>query len=176
MTILRKFKKEWANSPVQKTIALSMLAITFITCFQKYILFGMNTTESLPQKIFIMVKIKPEMIRDKYYGFKYVGKSNSYYSPGAKFVKKLVGVPGDNLKADFNDKSITLITEKETGTTFKLLEKDSKGRILTEQFGFNGKIPEKKYFFVGESKNSYDSRYWGLVDEKDIIGRAYPLL
>ncbi len=32
-------------------------------------------------------------------------------------------------------------------------------------------IPNDKYFFVGDNRhNSYDSRYFGFVDKKDLIG------
>lgn len=176
MTILRKFKKEWANSSVRKVIILSILSMILMTFFQNYITIGINITESLPQKIFIMVKVKKEMIREKYYGFKYAGKSGHYYAPGTKFIKKLAGGPGDILKTDLSSRSITLITGRKNKIIYNLADRDSKGKKITEIFIFNGEIPEDKYFFVGESNNSYDSRYWGLVDEKDIIGRAYPFL
>jgi type IV secretory pathway protease TraF len=37
-------------------------------------------------------------------------------------------------------------------------------------------IPEGKYFVVGETERSYDSRYWGLVDASWVVGRAYPVI
>lgn len=175
MTIREKFKKEWANSPVKKTIILSILAITLITCFQKYIGIGINLTHSLPQKVFLMFKWDREMIRDKYYAFNFFGDSNRYYSSGSKFVKILAGIPGDTLKTDLKNRSITIIADSDKPITLKQRKNDSKGEKIAEVFIFNGKIPANKYFFMGNAKNSYDSRYWGLVDEKDIIGRAYPV-
>jgi len=42
-------------------------------------------------------------------------------------------------------------------------------------FVFNGKIPEGKYFVMGDKWNSFDSRYWGFVDKEDIVGIVKPL-
>jgi hypothetical protein len=37
-------------------------------------------------------------------------------------------------------------------------------------------IPQGKYFVIGGTERSYDSRYWGLVDASWVVGRAYPVL
>jgi signal peptidase I len=35
-------------------------------------------------------------------------------------------------------------------------------------------VPEGFYFALGDnSRDSFDSRYWGFIDEKDIIGVPY---
>ncbi|PXW50368.1 conjugal transfer pilin signal peptidase TrbI [Grimontella sp. AG753] len=43
------------------------------------------------------------------------------------------------------------------------MNRDSKGQELT-QFQFTGVIPQGKAFAVGDTSNSYDSRYWGFID------------
>lgn len=39
-----------------------------------------------------------------------------------------------------------------------------------ETFIFNGIIPKDKFFVMGIHPRSFDSRYWGFVDRKDIKG------
>ena len=56
---------------------------------------------------------------------------------------------------------------------FETFEKDTKVRDLP--MIEEGRIPEGKYFVSSPAVRSYDSRYWGLVDESEIIGKAYPI-
>jgi conjugal transfer pilin signal peptidase TrbI len=44
-----------------------------------------------------------------------------------------------------------------------------------KQFEFDGIIPEGKYFVIGDSENSFDSRYWGFVDADKILHTLTPL-
>ena len=49
-----------------------------------------------------------------------------------------------------------------------------KGEPL-QHFIFNGKIPEGFMFVMGQHKDSYDSRYFGLLEKTRTIAKAYPL-
>ena len=42
-------------------------------------------------------------------------------------------------------------------------------------FVFSGVIPEGKLFVEGDTKYSFDSRYWGFVDKSEIVGRVIPI-
>jgi type IV secretory pathway protease TraF len=41
-----------------------------------------------------------------------------------------------------------------------------------KQFVFNGAVPEGKIFIVGDSADSYDSRYFGFVNTDQVFGRV----
>ncbi|MEB2479014.1 S26 family signal peptidase, partial [Citrobacter freundii] len=39
----------------------------------------------------------------------------------------------------------------------------------------SGVVPNGRLWMMGRTRYSFDSRYWGSLDESQIIGRAYPL-
>lgn len=49
-----------------------------------------------------------------------------------------------------------------------------KGEMMP-QFEFNGRIPPGFMFVMGEHKDSYDSRYFGLVEKSRVVARLYPI-
>ena len=98
--------------------------------------------------------------------------------PGTKEkeVRRIIGMPGqqvayknDQLQIDGEDREEKFIfDEKQTS--------QENGRLYTDDFSVFtltgvSEIPEGKYLLLGDNRPySVDSRQYGLVDEKDIIG------
>ena len=57
----------------------------------------------------------------------------------------------------------------------KAKDRSLKGEPL-QQFDFNGEIPAGFMFVMGQHKDSYDSRYFGLIEKSRVIAKAYPLI
>lgn len=53
-------------------------------------------------------------------------------------------------------------------------EKSKKGEPV-EAFSFNGKIPDNMLFVIGDSPDSYDSKYFGFIRKEEVIKIAYPI-
>jgi signal peptidase I len=139
--------------------------------------------------------------------------------PSLDYIKRVVGVPGDevaylnkqltingqpvskDVRTDFFDEdSMRYIAQFEeklplgsqssemTGVrTHKLLNDKDRPAFIpgTDDFAFKEncrytvegvtcKVPAGHYFMMGDNRdNSLDSRYWGFVPEKNIVGKAF---
>lgn len=87
------------------------------------------------------------------------------------FVKRVVGLPGEQI--GIKDGKIYVNGQPLTQpAVFDQIYYYNGG-----DFGARNKVvdvPEGHYFVLGDhSDSSHDSRYWGFVPSKDIIGRAY---
>lgn len=135
---------------------------------QNYAL-AISSTPSLPDTVFLIDKKNKHINKNDYVSFYYPGEDFAVYKTGDEFVKIAKCIPGDQLhvvnKNYFcNDQLIA------TG-----LLKDSRGQDMSS-FEFNGTVPQGKYFVIGTHKKSFDSRYWGFVDQKEIIGLTKGLI
>ena len=84
------------------------------------------------------------------------------YSPNKDFIKRVVGVPGDEVAI-------------KDGFLYRNGKKMSESFVKEYVFGNYGplKIPEGKLCVMGDNRNnSHDSRSWGLLDKKLVKGRA----
>ena len=92
--------------------------------------------------------------------------------PERDFIKRIIAAEGDVIES--RDKVIHIngkpVNEPYTRHTDSLTKprgvepRDSFGPLV---------VPEGKYFVMGDNRDqSYDSRYWGYVDARDIRGKA----
>ena len=89
-------------------------------------------------------------------------------NPSKRFIKRVVGLPGETV--EIKDGKVTVIKNN----TETLDESQYLPKGLETQGDIKISIPEDKFFVLGDNRTvSLDSRYWGLLPRKNIIGRVY---
>jgi len=90
-------------------------------------------------------------------------------SPEGDFIKRIVALPGET--AEIKNGTVYINDKPLTDPVFNQRYYYNRG-----EFGEAGekiKIPENSFFVLGDnSASSQDSRYWGFVPRKNILGKA----
>ena len=168
-----------------------LIIFGFIFCITSYLIMNnkrfivsWNLSESLPYTFFVVDKNKMPSKNDigafNYYSkAKYVSdfdkKLNKKLgiddSAGDRvtFIKYVGGVEGDFIKVQ--DRKVYL-NDEFVGKAKENAELDKRMLYPLSQVGV---IPKHKYYLKAPHQDSFDSRYSevGLIDESEIIGKAY---
>lgn len=94
--------------------------------------------------------------------FRYPGDTTKF------FIKRIIALPGETI--DINGKDVTIIN-KENPNGFKLDQSFINNEMNTTK---HYELKNDEYFVLGDNRNaSSDSRVWGGVPRKLLIGRAF---
>ena len=163
---LRYFIKEWVE-PVIIAVILALIIRTFIVQAFKIPTGSMRPT---------LVEGDRILVNKFIYKFKEPERGDIivFVSPEDKkkdFIKRLVGLPGEEVEIAHGS---ILINDK-------VVQADS---VMRERYYYNAgsfgqedksiAIPESAYYVLGDNSiSSRDSRYWGFLPKKYLIGKAF---
>lgn len=153
------------NITVASSVALVMVTVLAGIYLPSHI--SITMTPSLNHRIYFIEKEFASVGKGDYVLFNF----SSSYIEGGKVVKatKRIGcAEGDYLHVVMGDYYC--------GNDYlgRAKEKALNGSSLP-RFEYVGTVPHGKVFVVGDSKDSFDSRYWGFLDKGKIIAKAYPI-
>lgn len=172
MKLFRK-KEAWIIFYTKLVIFIVFLSI-FIFWFKENYQFAIDSQkiQCLPDhSVYLINKQKTlsSLQRGEIYAFK-SKNMQPFFKDNTIVAKILVALPGD------------LIEIKENTDILVNGKKISEGLYLADKLAipinsFVGKkiLGDGEYWFLGKTKESFDSRYWGSVNYEQIIGKTYPL-
>jgi conjugal transfer pilin signal peptidase TrbI len=91
------------------------------------------------------------------------------FPPDMLVVKRLVGMPGDRVVVGTD---ATTVNDAVVGEGLDLA---ATLKRPPEDFHAEYTVPEGQYFILGDTRDSYDSRYWGPLPAEALRGRAHGL-
>jgi len=87
-----------------------------------------------------------------------------------RFIKRVIGLPGETVEV--KEGKITVIP-KDGENVFTLNEKLYLPDLLSTGGDVKITLKEDEFFVLGDNRQfSYDSRIWGVMPKKDLIGKA----
>lgn len=154
----------WEISKIAIIAALIVIPIRYFV-FQPFIVKGQSMTPNFSEGDYLIIDELSYQFRGPQRGEVIVFKYPE--NPSQKFIKRVVGLPGEVVEIKENKVSI--------------YNKD-KSRVLDESEYLSSSVNtvgnatfelrENEYFVLGDNRDfSYDSRKFGVVPEDNIIGR-----
>lgn len=151
--------------------SFSLIAAVILLLVSKFtIAFPSQEYSCLLARYFLVDKTNVTIERDRLMAF-YLPVDTPYFKKGTRWIKKLVGVPGDRVVVTVDE---VVINGKSYRNNMRqlLMKIEATELQVTKEF----ELGKDEYFMVGETPLSYDSRFWGVVHARDMIGDAYAIL
>ncbi len=143
-----------------------LLAALATAWFDSHFTVGLNVTESLPVRFFLIHRGE-QPGRGDYVAFRWLG--GGPYPAGVTFIKQIAGLSGDVVTQVDRD---YFVNGQPMGHAKQLSRQG-----LTLEPGPTGTLPDAAYYVRAPHPDSLDSRYrlTGWVSQAQIIGRAHAL-
>lgn len=147
----------------------AILAVIIFYAFTARYEFGVppENTKCIDGSLFIIDKYDTDIKTGDTIAF-YSKGMEPYFPDGNKVIKFAAGVGGDFVSANHSGVYVN-------STYYGQYQLAKQLGIDEESLYKKFIVPEGKVMALGDKPVSYDSRYWGLMDEKQVYGKAYAI-
>lgn len=129
-----------------------------------------QVTPSLDNRLFLIDIDDRTPVTGAVFAFRTRGTA-PVFPDGTQFAKVMAGVPGDTVEITADFAVLVNGTEVARGMPFF---NGQDVEMIRRKFVGKKKLAADEYWMMGTNPKSFDSRYWGVMHEDQIIGRAYP--
>lgn len=158
---------------LSKKILIILAVLSFIAFVRSFVFknIGVNISESVNFRFYKIYPIdaKTKLHVGDYVLFRYQKDDDRFLKKGQNVVKR-IGCLADSI-ISYDNTSVFCDGRRMKENQVIFSKKFDKIQPLYS----DGIIPEGKLFLIGDHERSFDSRFWGLADEKDIIAIVRPL-
>lgn len=169
MGIFRKIGTIFLDIIETIVIALAIFVIIYLFLFQPHQVRGNSMSPNLHDNNYLLTdKISYRLNNPKRGEIViFVAPKNEEYD----YIKRIVGLPEE--KVSINENNQVLINDQKLDESYLPTGTETFGGAFLE-IGKTITVPEDEYFILGDNRNhSSDSRDWGFVPRKNIIGKAW---
>jgi len=158
-------------SPFQDWRLLLLLAVLSLAGYWMCPRIVFSLSPSLSHRVFLITERSNTQVKKGDYVIFHLSSQLLDNGKSKKVIKEVSCVPGDWLHVDTRNRFF-YCNGQYLG---KAKESSLKGKPLP-LFTYDGRIPEGKLFVSGQHKDSFDSRYWGFLEQGRVERLARPLL
>lgn len=167
-----------------RSIAIAVAAVSMIAAAVCVGGLRVNTTSSLPKGFYaivdaplqvgsvVLVCPPPSRVSEEARARGYVGFSADCPEQFQRLIKRVVGTPGMTISTSENG---LLVIDGRAQPSSSVKPMDKAGRPLTAFFTRPATLGNSQYLVLGDTEKSFDSRYFGPVEQGSIRAVMQPV-
>lgn len=167
-----------------RSIAIAVASVAMIAAAVFFSGLRVNTTSSLPKGVYaivdgplqvgsvVLVCPPPSRVSEEARARGYVGFSADCPEQFQRLIKRVVGTPGMTISTAANG---LLVIDGREQPSSSVKPMDRAGRPLAAFFTHPATLGHSQYLVLGDTEKSFDSRYFGPVEQGSIRAVMQPV-
>ncbi|EIC22799.1 signal peptidase I [Thiorhodovibrio frisius] len=171
---LKPSREPWDRFAMKALLVLTaMLILIGYGCARYRIGIDDQVSQCLPPYRWYLIDTfdRQSIKRDQLRAFAATEVMAPYFRREQTIIKRVAGIPGDQVSVTAEGTSINGVMQPESDPALA----KALGLSVADFLVGSLTIPEGFLWVMGATRDSFDSRYWRLLPQNQVIGRAYAL-